>query len=155
ALPSIASVSRFELRTRRSGDAEGTLVRVDGGASAVVAPAGCAAGTVVEMRDLFYNVPARRKFLKAIATESARVTEAVEAAALAEPGVRSVLARDGRVVGEWLRASTREERVRAMFAGEELAPCTGSRGPLTVEASLSRPERARTGATHLLLFVNG
>ena len=57
ALPSIASVSRFELRTRRSGDAEGTLVRVEGGGGPVVAPAGCAAGTVVEVRELFFNVP--------------------------------------------------------------------------------------------------
>jgi DNA mismatch repair protein MutL len=154
ALPSIASVSRFELRTRRSGDAEGTLVHVDGGAEAVITPAGCAAGTVVEVRDLFYNVPARRKFLKSTATESARVTEVVEAAALAEPGVTFILSRDGRVVGEWLRASSREERVRAMFPGEELATCRGTRGPLTVEGYLSRPERARTGATQLLLFVN-
>ena len=155
ALPSIASVSRFELRTRRSGDAEGTLVRVEGGGEALVQPAGCAAGTVVEVRELFFNVPARRKFLKSTATESARITEVVEAAALGEPGVAFVLARDGRVVGEWLRAASREERVRALFPGEELTPCLGERGPLRVEAYLSRPERARTGAAQLLLFVNG
>jgi len=155
ALPSIASVSRFELRTRRSGDAEGTLVRVAGGAEAIVTPAGGAAGTVVEVRELFFNVPARRKFLKATATESARITEVVEAAALGDPGVAFTLARDGRVVGEWLRAETREERARALFAGEALTPCRGERGPLRIEAFLSRPERARTGATQLLLFVNG
>jgi DNA mismatch repair protein MutL len=155
ALPSIASVSKLSLHTRRSGDAEGTLVRVDGGAEAAVGPTGCAAGTVVEVRELFFNVPARRKFLKATATESARVTEVVEAAALGEPGVTFILARDGRVVGEWMRAASREERARAMFAGEALSPCRGERGPLTVEAYLSRPERARTGATQLLLFVNG
>ena len=155
ALPSIASVSKLALYTRRSGDAEGTLVRVDGGGEAVVSPAGCAAGTVVEVRELFFNVPARRKFLKATATESARVTEVVEAAALGEPGVTFVLARDGRVVGEWMRAASRGERARAMFAGEELCAAQGERGPLAVEAYLSRPERARTGATQLLLFVNG
>ena len=65
ALPSIASVSRFEMRTRRRDDEEGTLVRIDGGGAPEVAPCGCAAGTAIEVRDLFFNVPARRKFLKA------------------------------------------------------------------------------------------
>lgn len=155
ALPTIASVSRFEMRTRKSGDPEGTLVRIEGGGAAEVAPAGCAAGTAVEVRDLFYNVPARRKFLKSTATESAKVSEVVEAAALGEPAVTLILARDGRVVSEWLRANSREERARQVFAGEELCTCIGERGPLRVEAYLSRPERARTGATWLALFVNG
>ena len=155
ALPTIASVSKLALRTRRSGDAEGTEVRIDGGAAAVVGPAGCAAGTIVEVRELFYNVPARRKFLKSTATESAKVSEVVEAAALGEPSVTVILARDGRVVAEWLRASSREERAKSVHSGEELATCIGERGPLRVEAYVSRPERARTGATRLHIFVNG
>jgi len=69
ALPSIASVSRFELRTRRRDDEEGTLVRLDGNGALEVVPCGCAAGTAIEVRDLFFNVPARRKFLKAIGFE--------------------------------------------------------------------------------------
>jgi DNA mismatch repair protein MutL len=155
ALPSIASVSRFSLRTRRREDEEGSLVRVEGGASAEVTPTGAAPGTVVEVRDLFFNVPARRKFLKATGTESARVTEVVQCAALSQPEVALFLTRDGRAAGEWLRASSREERARSIFAGEELAACRGARGPLVVEAFLSRPERARPGATSLYLFVNG
>ena len=155
ALPSIASVARFEMRTRRRDDEEGTLVRIDGGSAAEVAPCGCAAGTAIEVRDLFFNVPARRKFLKATGTESARITEVVQAAALGEPGVTLILSRDGRVVGEWLRASSRDERARSIFGGEELASCRGERGPLAVEAYLSRPERARPGAGSLSIFVNG
>jgi DNA mismatch repair protein MutL len=155
ALPSIASVSRFTLRTRRREDDEGTLVRIEGGGQAEVAPTGAAPGTVVEVRDLFFNVPARRKFLKATGTESARVTEVVQCAALSEPEVTLFLTRDGRSAGEWLRASSREERVHRIFAGEELAACRGERGPLVVEAFLSRPERARPGATSLFIFVNG
>jgi DNA mismatch repair protein MutL len=155
ALPSIASVSRFEILTRRAADTEGTRVRVEGGGAAVVGPVGCTIGTIVEVRELFFNVPARRKFLKATATESARVTEVVEAAALGAPSVAFTLTRDGRTVGEWLGAEDRSGRVRAQFTGEHLADCHGERGPLRVEAFLSRPERARTGATHLLLFVNG
>ncbi len=155
ALPSIASVARFEMRTRRRDDEEGTLVRIDGGGPPDIAPCGCAAGTAIEVRDLFFNVPARRKFLKATGTESARITEVVQAAALGEPGVTLILSRDGRVVGEWLRASSREERARSIFGGEELASCRGERGPLSVEAFLSRPERARPGAGSLSIFVNG
>jgi DNA mismatch repair protein MutL len=155
ALPSIASVSRFELRTRRRDEEEGTLVRIEGGGAPEVAPCGCAAGTAIEVRDLFFNVPARRKFLKATGTESARITEVVQAAALGEPGVTLILSRDGRVVAEWLRAASREERARSIFGGEELAVCRGERGPLSVEAYLSRPERARPGAGSLSIFVNG
>ncbi|WP_437734078.1 DNA mismatch repair endonuclease MutL [Sorangium sp. So ce1335] len=155
ALPSIASVSRFSLRTRRDGEPEGTEIRIEGGGPAQAMPCGCAAGTVVEVRDLFYNVPARRKFLRAVGTESAHVTEVAQAIALGEPGVTLVLSRDGRVAREWLRASSRAERARSMLAGEELATCAGQRGPLTVEAFVSRPERARSGAGWLWMFVNG
>jgi DNA mismatch repair protein MutL len=155
ALPSIASVSRFVLRTRRHEDDEGTEVRIEGGGPATIGPCGCAAGTSVEVRDLFYNVPARRKFLRAIATESAHVTDVVEWAALSRPDVTMILSRDGRVAREWLRSSGREERARDVMDDEPLSACSGTRGALSVEAFLSRPERARSGATRLLFFVNG
>lgn len=155
ALASIASVSRFSLRTRTEGEAEGTEVIIEGGAPARVLPCGTAVGTVIEVRELFFNVPARRKFLRAIGTESAHVTEVTRAAALANHAIAFTLSRDGRVVAEWHRAADREERVRATFPDEPLAACRGSRGPLLVEAFLSRPERARSGAGGLSIFVNG
>jgi DNA mismatch repair protein MutL len=155
ALPSIASVSRFTLKTRQREDDAGTEVLVEGGAVPTVKPCGLAPGTTVEVRDLFFNVPARRKFLRSLATESAHVTEVAEAAALASPERTLILAREGRVVREWLRVDTREQRVAAAFADEVLAPCRGERGPLRVEAFLSRPERARAAASALTLLVNG
>ncbi|MEJ7735447.1 MAG: DNA mismatch repair endonuclease MutL [Polyangiaceae bacterium] len=155
ALPSIASVSRFALRTRVPERDEGTEVRVDGGGEPRVGACGMAPGTTVEVRELFFNVPARRKFLRATGTESAHVTEVMQSLALAQPGITVVLARDGRVVREWPRAEGREERARAVFEGEELAACRGERGAVSVEAYLSRPERARPGATGLSVFVNG
>jgi DNA mismatch repair protein MutL len=118
ALPSIASVSRFTLRSRPASQDEGTEVRIEGGGPMQVAPCGCAGGTVVEVRDLFFNMPARRKFLRAIGTEAAHVTEVAQAVALGEPSVTVILSRDGRVVREWLRVSSREERARGAFAGE-------------------------------------
>jgi DNA mismatch repair protein MutL len=159
ALPSIASVSRLILRTRARGASEGCEIEVHGGRAPDgelrPRPAGCATGTTVEVRDLFFNVPARRKFLKATATESAHVGDVLLGAALARPDVTFTLKRDGRLVREYLRAPSRAERARATNAGESLAHVAFERGPLRIEAMLAPPERARTGATGLALLVNG
>ncbi len=155
ALPSIASVSRLLLRTRARGAAEGCEVEIAGGKPPVVRPAGCAIGTSIEVRELFFNVPARRKFLKATATESAHVGDVLLGAALARPDVTFTLSRDGRVVREYLRVGTRAERARVASAGETFAHVVAERGPLRIEAMLAAPERARSGAPGLSLLVNG
>lgn len=155
ALPSIASVSRFRLATRQKDCNEGVEVSTEGGAATQVRPAGLAVGTEVEIRDLFFNVPARRKFLRSTGTESGHITDVVEGAALARPEVTFLLTRDGRLVRRWLRGADREERVAGMYPDEDLARCVGERGPMRVEAYLSRPERARQGAGGLKIMVNG
>jgi len=155
ALPSIASVSRFLLRTRDAADDEGTELSLDGGGEVRLSPCGGAVGTSVQVRELFYNVPARKKFLRAVGTESAHITEVVQAAAFSQPTITFALNRDGRLAKEWLRSQSREERVRDILRGEALVACRGERGPLAVEAYLSRPERARSGAGSLWMFVNG
>src|ERR1022692_2666934 len=132
ALPSIASVAKLRLVTRARGTSEGTEVVVEGGGTARARPVGAAEGTTVEVRELFYNVPARRKFLKSIGTESAHVSEALLLAALARPDVSLFLLRDGRPAREWLRATTRRERSAQAFEGERLEPCVGERGPLHI-----------------------
>lgn len=155
ALPSIASVSRLTLRTRARGASEGCAIEVSGGKAPVTRPAGCATGTSIEVRELFFNVPARRKFLKATATESAHVGDVLLGAALARPDVTFTLSRDGRAVREYLRASSRAERARVTSAGDSLAHVIAERGPLRIEAMLAAPERARAGAAGLALLVNG
>lgn len=155
ALPSIASVSRLRVQTRRRDDEAGVEVFVEGGAPSVVRAIGRAVGTTVTVSDLFYNVPARRKFLRSSGTESGHVGEVLEGAALARPTLSFTLERDGRKVREWLRAPDREGRVRQLLPEEELTLCRGERGPLAVEAWLTRPERARSGAAGLKLMVNG
>ena len=155
ALPSIASVSRFALRSRPANSDAGVEVLIEGVAEPVLREAGMAVGTRVEVRELFFNIPARRKFLRSTGTESGHVTEVVEAAALTRPEVTFTLVRDGRQVREFLRASGRAERVAQVCDGEEWTRCEGTRGPLRIEAYLSRPEHARSGAGGLRLFVNG
>jgi DNA mismatch repair protein MutL len=155
ALPTIASVSQFTLRTRATESDVGTLVRVEGGKLVLSEPIGMPTGTQVEVSELFYNVPARRKFLRSTGTESGHVTEVLEQAALARPDVTFTLTRDGRRVRELLRVAERGERVRQICDLDELAECRGERGPLHVEAFLSRPEQARAGAGGLSILVNG
>lgn len=155
ALPSIASVSRLLLRTRARGASEGCELEVTGGRAHAARPAGGATGTSIEVRELFFNVPARRKFLKATATESAHVGDVVLGAALARPDVTFTLSRDGRVVREYLRGGSRAERALGASPGERLAHVLAERGPLRIEAMLAPPERARSGATGLSLLVNG
>jgi DNA mismatch repair protein MutL len=155
ALPSIASVSKLTLRTRARDADGGCEVKVEGGAAPVSRPSGLAPGTEVRVTDLFYNVPARRKFLRSTGTESGHVGDVVEAAALSRPDVTFTLTRDGRRVRELLRAKSREERVAQVEGENELTPCRGERGPLRVEAFLSRPEVARAGAGGLTLVING
>ena len=87
ALPSVASVSRLKLRTRARGADHGTLVRVEGGAGAEVRAAGAPEGTSVEVADLFYNVPARRKVLKTDGAEARQVSRVVTQVALANPEI--------------------------------------------------------------------
>ncbi len=155
ALPSIASVSRLVLTTRARGQNEGAELTVVAGGPVSARPAGASVGTTVEVHELFSNVPARRKFLKATATESAHVTEVVTVAALARPEVTFVLRRDGKVVREWLRAGSRGDRARAVFRDETLVTIEAARGTLSLEAFLAAPERARAGMGSLYIFVNG
>ena len=155
ALPSIASVAKLRLLTRARGTGEATEVVVEGGGPARARPAGAAEGTSVEVADLLFNVPARRKFLKSTATEAAHVTEAMLLSALARPDASFFLVRDGRPAREWLRVATRAERAAQAVEGERLERCLGERGPMRIEAHLAAPERARAGAVALHLLVNG
>jgi DNA mismatch repair protein MutL len=154
ALPSIASVSRFRLVTRTREAVEGTEVVIEGGSAPRVSPAGCAAGTSIEVRDLFYNVPARRKFLKSTTTESAQIGEVCLRAALVDPGLRLVLVRDGRRAREFLPAASWAERAAHVLEGKRVL-IEGEHRGTRVRAVLGAPEDARSGALGLHVFVNG
>ncbi len=154
ALPSIASVSRFTLTTReRTSDSASRVTLTEDG-KPKLEQVGAAPGTTVEVTDLFYNVPARLKFLKSPMAEGAHVVDVCTRAALGNPAIHLRLTRDGKLSREFLSAS--DEHARAQQAFEEpLQAVSGERGDIAVRAFLSAPERARPGAQSLHLFVNG
>ena len=115
ALPSIASISRFTILTRTAEMLEGTRVRIEGGRLLEAAPAGCAAGTVMQVRDLFFHTPARKKILKTPATEAHHIEETVLGLALPRPEVGLELRIAGRTAFRSPAAPTPEARLRELF----------------------------------------
>ena len=120
ALPSIASVSHMRITTRRAQDVEGTTVSCEGGNLAPPISAGCAPGTVIEVSNLFFNTPVRRRFLKGDDTEAAHAEHQTLLHALAFPAVRFVLLRDGRPVFDTPATGDLRSRI-ADLLGRDLA----------------------------------
>jgi DNA mismatch repair protein MutL len=119
ALPSIASVSHFRLRTRARGEATGTEIRVNGGAVASVTEIGLPEGTCVDVSDLFYNLPARRKFLKSDAAESAQVSRIVTQLALCYPEIGFTLTSAGRKVLQVPPVATLRDRLYQLYGDRD------------------------------------
>jgi DNA mismatch repair protein MutL len=115
ALPSIASVSHFLLRTRARGRTTGTEIRVNGGAVASVAETGAPEGTLVEVNDLFYNLPARRKFLKSDGAESAQISRVTTQLALAYPEIGFTLTSAGRTVMQYPPSGSPRDRLYQIY----------------------------------------
>ena len=158
AIPSIASVSRFTIVTRRADSDEGTQIQVNAGTLAEVCAAGCPPGTRVEVRDLFCNVPARRKFLRAYATEEAHVRSVFTVNALAHPEIGFSLSSDGRELYSLAPAPSLADRVRDLFGAEfveALVPVSGGEGDLRVSGFVERPGRAVPTRHGQYVFVNG
>jgi DNA mismatch repair protein MutL len=155
ALPSIGSVSKMTIRTRPREDLEGTRVVVEGGEVLEVSSVGCPPGTTVEVDDLFYNVPARRKFLRARQTETSRIFEVCQRVALSHPELRLVVSSDGRTARQYLPARDLAERAYQIFGDVALQEIHAERDGVTLDAVLAPIELARTGARHLFLLVNG
>jgi DNA mismatch repair protein MutL len=131
ALPSIASVSHFVLRTRARGAGSGTEIRVNGGAVASAVEVGAAEGTAIDVNDLFYNLPARRKFLKSDAAESAQVSKLVTQLALAHPEIGFALTSAGRKVLQCPPAASPRERLYQLYGERsDLIDVTKSAGGL-------------------------
>jgi DNA mismatch repair protein MutL len=158
ALPSIAAVARLTLSTRPADAPAGFRLTVEAGAETEARETGMPAGTQVEVRDLFFNTPARAKFLKAEATETANVAEAMLRLGLAHPAVHLRLRVGGRVALDLPVHRDLAERVRAALArrgASVLHEATGAEGGTQVRAFLAGPEEVSTTARSTFLFVGG
>ena len=166
AIPSIASVSRFTLTTRRAEDEAGTQLVVNAGTLADVKACGAPPGTCVEVRDLFCNVPARRKFLRAFATEEAHIRATFTTHALAHPDVGFTLILDGRETYRFPPGATLEERIRDLFGAsfaESLIPVGAAEAAAAepygndvhVHGYVERPSAGTSLRRDQFIFVNG
>jgi DNA mismatch repair protein MutL len=158
ALPAIASVSRFELETTEGNGAGATRLRVSGGRQEGTEETARQRGTTVTVRGLFYNTPARRKFLRAAATETRAAIEAVTVLALTRPDVAFSLTNDERVLLDCPPAARLIDRVRGLW-GVELADTllevSHRAGPLEVTGLVQRPAQARPAGRKGYVFVRG
>ncbi len=157
ALPSIAAVSRCRLITRSEKDGSGTEVVVEGGSLKGVQEHPCRRGTIVEVRDLFFNTPARRKFLKADSTELGQVQEVVSRMALGTLGTRFVLKSGEKVLLDLPAAGRLLDRAGALLGPEaqgQLLELDRQNAGVRVSGLLGKPPLTRGNRSQIHLFVN-
>ncbi|MEY2531157.1 MAG: mismatch repair protein MutL [Verrucomicrobiota bacterium] len=159
ALPSIASVSRFRLTTREPDAIAGTEVLVNGGKIDIVREGGEAPGTQVEVRSLFYNLPARRKFLRSENTESRNIEHQMHLQAIGHPQIAFTFVREDRLVFQLPAAASLSERVRDLFGSELLdrllEVSVEVSSPIGISGLIGRAGVSRQTRDQQLTFVNG
>lgn len=162
ALPSIGSVARLSLTSRAKGASEAWQIRVEGGDVSPVAPAALAGGTVVEVRELFYAIPARLKFLKSERTELANAIDVIERLAMAHPDIRFRLSHDGKMLrdfaaqtADWFQAQPqRLEKIIGHGLAANIVPVDNEREGLRVTGFAALPTYSRSNSQSQYLFVN-
>lgn len=158
ALASIGSVARARILTRRAGEEHGWSVEDLGGTIGAVTVAAAPPGTAVEVRDLFYNVPARRAFLKRTATELGRSLDVLQRLALAHVGTGFVVTHERGRVFDVEREMDLAGRVRRLFGSEladALVPVTAAEGEVRLDGLLAPPRFSRSDSTRQMWFLNG
>ncbi|HEX9290316.1 MAG TPA: DNA mismatch repair endonuclease MutL [Anaeromyxobacteraceae bacterium] len=159
ALPAIASVSRMRIDTADGGaGAAGTRLVLEGGRVVEHGPVARPRGTTIEVRDLFFNTPARRKFMRAAATEAGHASETVIRLALAHPEVGFTLRSAGRLALASPASAALRDRAAAALgraAAGHLLPIAGSRGDVRVRGLATAPDHSEATGRAVYLFVNG
>jgi DNA mismatch repair protein MutL len=158
ALPSIAAVSRFEMVTREPDALSGTVIRFEGGMLKDVREIGCPGGTSVTVRDLFYNIPARRKFLRSVDNELSHISDQVMRLSLACPQVHFRVLHQDRQLYDFPQVRDRTERAgQVLGAGivAKLQPFSAEMQHVRLHGLMSAPDVQRPGAGHLFAYVNG
>ena len=165
ALASIASVSRFRIRTRQADQAQGIELEVNGGVNGVPQPCGCPLGTMIEVRQLFANTPVRRKFLKTVNTEASHVSEQFSRVAIANPRLHMTLRHNGKIVYELPASARLLDRLRFFYGAEltddlievesEIAADDGTPEPIRLWGYVAHPNHSKSNRKGQYLFLNG
>jgi len=158
ALPSIVSVSRTIIDTKREEDDLGTRLIVEGGVLRDVTDIGLNRGTIVEVRNLFFNVPARRKFLRTGQTEITHIKNMLYTIAVSSPGLDLSLSADGRELFSYRGSHDRHGMLRQIFGAsmtERMIPIAFEEEGFAFEGFLGRPDTARNTGIHQYIIVNG
>jgi DNA mismatch repair protein MutL len=157
ALPSIGSVAKLEIVSRPLFAPIGQRLRVDGGRKEAVRASAAAVGTTVEIRDIFFNTPARRKFLKSPATELSHICDVVNRMALVFPAIHFRLQHDGRNIADYVSVRDAKDRLRQVLGpdmAKNLAPFSWIHGELGISGYLSSAPVSYPNTRYLFTFVN-
>lgn len=158
ALPSISSVSLMELATAYDGEPAGSIIKFEGGKQVFFGPAPPKKGTAITVRNLFYNVPARRKFLKSEISEKKKISEVIRRYLIAHPEIGFKIYHDGRSVSALPATNNLRERLEAVWGDSvvgnlvELKEQSG--GPISIRGFVSKPEITRSSRSEIFFFVN-
>jgi DNA mismatch repair protein MutL len=158
ALASIAEISQFLIRSRPRAEEAGAQLEVRGGQAGPIVPCGCPVGSVIEVRQLFFNTPVRRKFLRATQTEMGHVTEAFIRIALVHPQIHFTLQHNDRPVYDLPTVDSWRERILTFFGGEigqALIPVAGDDGKVRLTGYVADPNYSRANNRMQYLFLNG
>ncbi|MEZ6128217.1 MAG: DNA mismatch repair endonuclease MutL [Planctomycetaceae bacterium] len=163
ALASIASISRFRIRTRRQGLDTGRELKAEGGDVSMHQECGCPEGTVIEVHNLFFNTPARRKFLKKASTEFGRISEQFSRVALAHPNLHMVLRHNDKLVYELPATLNQLDRIRRFFGSDvgdkliavESETTTDDGETIRLWGYVGEPSLSKATRASQYLFLNG
>ncbi len=158
ALASIAEISHLSLRTRTADSDAGAELTVHGGEPSQIQPVGCPVGTTIEVRNLFFNTPVRRKFMRTPQTEAGHITEAFTRIALAFPQVQMTMTSGNRTVFELAATESWSERIRAFFGDEvadSLIPVQSEQEVARLSGFVADPSVSRSNNRMQYLFLNG
>jgi len=154
ALPSIGSVSKLILKTCQTDETEGTIVKIEGGTIKNVVAAPCEKGTFIEVSSLFFNMPARKKFLKSVETEYGRIVRVVNSYALANPSIAFSLVHNGKTVISYSKRQKLADRV-SMLLGKEFSFSELDNEGISIKAFLMPPEAAIKSTAKQYFLLNG
>ena len=158
ALPSIAAISKVEAKTKQKKDLEGVKIIIHGDEIQSVDTVGCPVGTSIEVKDLFYNTPARRKYLNKTNTELAHITNIVTRNALSKPDVQFTLNHNGNEIFFVPKAKSKLQNIKSIYGvdiAKKMVHINHKSDYITIDGFLSKPEVTRSNRKHIYTYVNG